>query len=151
MFIKANTPGVYFIWNDENEVIYIGSSSDLRQRIPISHRERGGTSYSFIVSDNYKDLEKRYIWQCSPKLNVTYNEAARNPSPLYPDLEQYPFLDDVKKTRKSFLLSLDKDIYEHLQRKARVIAYEEDRNYSVTELINDILNQHVHPEEVSND
>ena len=140
------TGGVYFLWDDNlDKVIYVGSSENLRQRISQSHKERGGAAYSYIEADDYKELEKQYIYQCNPILNVTYNDTWRyNPEPIYPShLEKIRFQDEVKVPRTSILLKLRKDHYDELQQIARKTAYEENRNYSTTDLINDILRKYL--------
>ena len=49
---------------------------------------------------------------------------------------------DKKKPNK-ILLRIDPDVQAALQKEARKIAAEEDRNYSLTELINDILKKYL--------
>ena len=44
-----------------------------------------------------------------------------------------------KKSKVKILLRMDPDVHAALQKKARKIMAEENRNYSLTELINDIL------------
>lgn len=56
--------------------------------------------------------------------------------------EQEELQKDKKKPNK-ILLRIDPDVQAALQKEARKIAAEEDRNYSLTELINDILKRHL--------
>lgn len=53
---------------------------------------------------------------------------------------------ELKPEKKEFVkivLRMDKEIHTALRKEARTIAAEEDRNYSLTELINDILTDHL--------
>ena len=56
--------------------------------------------------------------------------------------EQEELQKDKKKPNK-ILLRIDPDVQAALQKEARKIAAKEDRNYSLTELINDILKRHL--------
>lgn len=69
----ARSYGIYFIYDDNEELIYIGKSKNLFERLANSLRERGGDKYSFALTKTKSDYhlyEIYYIAKLEPKLNV---------------------------------------------------------------------------------
>ena len=69
----ARAYGIYFIYNENEELIYIGKSKNLFERLANSLRERGGNKYSFALTKTKSDYhlyEIYYIAKLEPKLNV---------------------------------------------------------------------------------
>ena len=65
-------PGVYFIYNQNKNLIYIGKSDNLRHRIPKSINERSGAYFSFALTESASAAiiyELFYIHKLQPKLN----------------------------------------------------------------------------------
>mgnify|MGYP001209314387 CR=1 FL=1 len=84
--------GVYFLYNDNKELIYIGKSSDLGSRIPTSIRDRKATKYSYALTKTFSDAgiyEMYYISKLKPKLNVEGN-FPDYPTVKLPDLKIQP-------------------------------------------------------------
>ena len=70
-------PGVYFFFDVEDHLCYIGSSKNLDMRIPQSFREREGykfvNSIAYCVTESEKDareLENYMIWKYKPTFNI---------------------------------------------------------------------------------
>ena len=63
--------------------------------------------------------------------------------PAAPEQNQTPEVKPIQKKPNKILLRIDPDTQAALQKKARQIAADQDRNYSLTELINDILKSYV--------
>ena len=57
--------------------------------------------------------------------------------------EEKDQLQQIQKKPNKILLRIDPDLQAALQKEARQIAAVQDRNYSLTELINDILKEHL--------
>lgn len=69
----ARSYGIYFIYDENEELIYIGKSKNLFERLANSLRERGGDKYSFALTETKSDYhlyEIYYIAKLEPKLNV---------------------------------------------------------------------------------
>lgn len=69
----ARSYGIYFIYDENEELIYIGKSKNLFERLANSLRERGGDKYSFALTKTKSDYhlyEIYYIAKLEPKLNV---------------------------------------------------------------------------------
>ena len=58
-------------------------------------------------------------------------------------ISDHPEKDKQKEKPLKILLRIDPEDHAALQKEARTIAAKEDRNYSLTELINDILKEHL--------
>lgn len=72
------TPGVYFLFND-NDLVYVGESEDIHRRVGQHRKNKEYDSYSFIVQTDPHlrlRLEKAYIEKFNPK----YNKRAGNSS-----------------------------------------------------------------------
>lgn len=70
--IKKYQAGVYFIYNSEKEIIYIGKSKNLKKRILSSCRDKSGVYIRFGKTENEIDAtiyEAYYIGKHKPKLN----------------------------------------------------------------------------------
>ena len=72
-------PGVYFFFDDMNELIYIGSSKYLHRRLQQSFRERNGAenvkSIAYIETNDEtlaRYLEASQIMKYKPKMNISY-------------------------------------------------------------------------------
>lgn len=81
--IPDKTPGVYFLYNNQSELLYVGMTVNLKRRIvdhlakgPGSHTKHFADDISFIRCcrvDNPEDLdatETRAIREMAPKYNV---------------------------------------------------------------------------------
>lgn len=73
-FEIPSLPGVYFFWSDALELMYIGSSKNLNQRIPTSLKERNfSVSFlSYTVCDSEeeaRDHEELLIYLLHPRGN----------------------------------------------------------------------------------
>ena len=69
--------GVYFIYDDNDEVIYIGKSSNLDKRIKTSCEAKKGKYVRVAEMKNKIDAtiyESYYISKLSPKLNKYYSD-----------------------------------------------------------------------------
>jgi len=76
--------GVYFIYDDNDEVIYIGKSSNLDKRIKTSCDAKKGKYVRVAEMENKIDAtiyESYYISKLSPKFNKYYSDY--NQSSLY--------------------------------------------------------------------
>jgi excinuclease UvrABC nuclease subunit len=82
--------GVYFIFDKDNNLIYVGSSTNIRRRIA-QHQGIGITitrmvkpedidKVSFIITNNYICLEEDFIKAFKPKYNI---------SPFFQDYYNY--------------------------------------------------------------
>ncbi|HSH25027.1 MAG TPA: GIY-YIG nuclease family protein [Massilibacterium sp.] len=70
-------PGVYFIYDKNKDLIYIGKSISLRSRVISSLRERGGSYCRFAFTENEADAtiyEVYYITKLSPPLNKQFSD-----------------------------------------------------------------------------
>lgn len=68
----ARTHGVYFIYNDEEELIYIGKSMNLFERLVGSLADKKGSKYRFTIPNTKSDThlyELYYISKMKPPLN----------------------------------------------------------------------------------
>ena len=78
--------GVYFFFDDKEQLIYVGSAKNLQKRIPKSYRERNGCrcikyiGYEYTVSeDQARIFESAMIQKYKPKLNkiIPYTKAGQ--------------------------------------------------------------------------
>jgi hypothetical protein len=72
LYSLENKPGVYFLYNDEKELIYIGKSCKLNMRLSSSIRQRNALFVRVMVTKTEADaniLEPYYISLMSPPLN----------------------------------------------------------------------------------
>lgn len=72
-----NCYGIYFLYNDKNQLIYIGKSRNLGERIINSIKERGGKKFAYILVKNPADihiLEPFLIIKYKPIKNVEFME-----------------------------------------------------------------------------
>ena len=72
-----NCYGVYFIYNDKNQLLYIGKSKNLANRIPESTRERNGAKFAYILTVQPADihiLEPYLILKYKPIENTEFIE-----------------------------------------------------------------------------
>lgn len=86
---NARSYGIYFIYDENEELIYIGKSKNLFERLANSLRERGGDKYRFALTKTKSDYhlyEIYYIAKLEPKLNVDSAEQDELTVTL-PDLE----------------------------------------------------------------
>jgi|GEM_PF-3825730 len=93
--------GVYFIYNDERELIYIGKSSNLQERIVSSLSERRGTYYRYVLTNTAIDAsiyEAYYISKHKPIKNVQYKF----------DGECTIKLDELEKSEEYMIVLLEK-------------------------------------------
>mgnify|MGYP003651074284 CR=1 FL=1 len=62
--------GIYFLWED-GDVVYVGSSQDIRTRLAGHPKERRSMRVSWLPCrmDNLRNSECFYIWSLSPRLN----------------------------------------------------------------------------------
>lgn len=70
-FIESKN-GVYFIYNKNNEIVYIGKSKNLKTRMLQSLANYKGLSFSFIITNTHIDacvLELYYIGKYKPVFN----------------------------------------------------------------------------------
>lgn len=68
--------GVYRIYNNNNELLYIGKSYNLASRIPSSMKERRGFAFDYAIIENKADTdiyEIYYICKLQPPLNEASN------------------------------------------------------------------------------
>lgn len=68
----SNKSGVYFLYNNEKKLIYIGRSVDLCNRIPSSCSERNASFFKYLITNNAADafiLEPYFISLLKPPLN----------------------------------------------------------------------------------
>lgn len=70
-----DNPGIYFAWDSEGHLAYVGQAIDLQQRINSSHRKLEKTDkFSWIVCHNYSHLdytEAYYIGKYRPHRNCS--------------------------------------------------------------------------------
>ena len=72
-----NCYGVYFIYNDKDQLLYIGKSRNLASRIPGSIKERNGTKFAYILTEQPADihiLEPYLILKYKPIKNTEFME-----------------------------------------------------------------------------
>lgn len=72
LYSLNDKPGVYFLYNEEKELIYIGKSYKLNSRLPSSIRQRNAIFASVMVTKTEADaniLEPYYISLMAPELN----------------------------------------------------------------------------------
>lgn len=68
----ARVYGVYFIYGEQKELLYVGKSKNLFERLSNSLREKKGAYYSFAVTDTNADshlYEIYYISKLKPSMN----------------------------------------------------------------------------------
>ncbi len=73
----ADCYGVYFIYNDKDQLVYIGKSRNLGRRIISSIKERYGKKFAYILAKNPADihiLEPFLIIKYKPVKNVEFME-----------------------------------------------------------------------------
>ena len=66
---------VYFLADDEGNVVYIGKTSDLRNRLKEHRKEKSFTSIHYISFRQDEDMERvetGLIRKCDPRLNRTH-------------------------------------------------------------------------------
>lgn len=76
--IGFNKCGIYFLYNDNDELIYIGKSQNLRTRILQSADIRGATKFCYAYTDSLADMhlyEVYYISKYKPILNKEFNST----------------------------------------------------------------------------
>lgn len=72
---NENNKGIYFLYDADDELIYIGQSSDIRQRLS-QHNNKAWLYYKIIIINGYKerlDMEKRLIRYFKPEYNLNGN------------------------------------------------------------------------------
>ena len=72
-----NVQGLYFLYNENKELLYIGKSRDLGTRIFTSTKERFGTFLKYKITKSMADahiLELYFINKFNPRLNSDSNE-----------------------------------------------------------------------------
>ncbi|MGE6504473.1 hypothetical protein ACQKF0_30020 [Bacillus wiedmannii] len=86
----AKRAGIYFLYDENRELIYIGkSTSNLGERIPSSIKERQASCFSYTLTETVSDAhiyEMYYITTLKPKLN-TDGQTNDLPTVKLPDLE----------------------------------------------------------------
>ncbi len=85
--------------------------------------------------------KKNFSNSLAEAVNVLAEGKISEPDFLTPEEQEQ--LKKMQKKPNKILLRIDPDVQAALQKEARKIAAEEDRNYSLTELINDILKRHL--------
>lgn len=68
-------PGIYFLYKDEDDLIYIGKSINLGSRIPTSIKEQGADSFAYIITETPADrhlLEPYFILKYAPSNNTEF-------------------------------------------------------------------------------
>lgn len=71
-FLKQKT-GVYFLYDNEEKLVYVGKSSNLGERLVTSIRERGSRFYEYALTKSCSDTEvyeAYYISLLKPELNI---------------------------------------------------------------------------------
>ena len=71
--------GIYFLYNDQEKLIYIGKSKNLGQRIPASAKERKARKFAYIIIKNPADihvLEPYVILKYAPPENTEFRERS---------------------------------------------------------------------------
>lgn len=68
--------GIYFLFNN-NELVYIGQSTDIARRIQSHRNDKKFTDYSFIECNESElnSREKSLIQKYSPKLNISLKKT----------------------------------------------------------------------------
>ena len=69
--LKPHILGVYLLF-DEDELIYVGKSTDVRKRVMHQHQKKNYTSWSYIKCKDMLEaslLEIYYIYKYTPCLN----------------------------------------------------------------------------------
>ena len=94
-------PGIYFLWL-ENNLQYVGQSSNLLKRIGEHIASKAFDSYSFIECDVSEleriEIEKAYIKQYSPPLNCTHSAPRSIDQPAMVDASEYANLINEMRT-----------------------------------------------------
>jgi len=65
-------PGIYFIYDKNKQLAYVGKSENLRKRLPVSISDRKAVYYKFACTDSCSAAtiyETYYIHKFRPKLN----------------------------------------------------------------------------------
>ena len=73
-----NVFGVYLLYNNKNQLIYIGKSKNLKNRIPQSIFERNAVKFAYILPECHGDihlLEPYLILKYKPLLNKEFQEG----------------------------------------------------------------------------
>lgn len=89
LYDVIDVSGVYRIYNNNNELLYIGKSYNLASRIPSSMKERRGCAFDYAVINNRADTdiyEIYYICKFQPPLNEASN-TGDTPTVVLPDIE----------------------------------------------------------------
>lgn len=74
-------PHIYFAW--ESEIVYVGLTENLRNRISSHDRIKNGFGLSWIpcpLEDLYY-MESHYIWRCRPKMNFGLRRKGKDGKP----------------------------------------------------------------------
>jgi len=72
----AGMPGIYFLYDQNKKLVYIGRSTNLKERIPSSASERNAIYFKYMVTNNIADafvLEPYYITVLKPPLNGEFS------------------------------------------------------------------------------
>jgi hypothetical protein len=72
-----NCYGIYFIYNNKDQLLYIGKSKNLANRIPESIKERNGAKFAYILTTQPSDihiLEPYLILKHKPIKNTQFME-----------------------------------------------------------------------------
>jgi len=75
LFNLDRVPGIYLLYDDEGQLLYIGKSITLGERILTSKHERGATRFSYAITKTKADAsiyEPYYIAKLKPLLNVEH-------------------------------------------------------------------------------
>lgn len=104
---KEHRSGIYFLFDEEGRLLYIGKAADLRRRFH-THKELGWDLFgnkpfrtdkqvpswlicfvSFVLYDNedMNELEKRFIQEYKPLYNWKYNSEYYDPELVFHDCE----------------------------------------------------------------
>lgn len=105
-----NTPGVYYFWGEQGELLYVGKSISIRKRV-MSH----------FTSDHQSSKEMRL---CQQTVNITYQQTLGELSALILESQEIKSLQPLYNRR-----------LRRLQTLSSIQLYEDDRGVLVPEII----------------